>query len=158
MILLSAVTLSACTGAHPGTGADNTVEQRGCGMTRILQGTGPRWAQSAQPPPIHYAVAEHGNAVGYLFGYPLVIAAHQKQENDKILWVVRLPRNGQPLHITGHRLNAPRPGLAMTFPDNSGPGEIYPSSVAAPLPGCWQFTLTWDGHTDAIDLPFANYR
>jgi hypothetical protein len=158
VILLSAVTVSACTGAHPGTGAAKGMPRGGCGVTRIAQGAGPRWARSAGPPPIHYAVSERGNAVGYLFGYPLVIAAHQKQENDKILWVVRLPRDGQPLRITGHRLGATRPALTMTVPDNSTPGEIYPSIVAAPLPGCWQFTLTWDGHTDTIDLPYADHR
>ena len=49
----------------------------------------------------------------------------------------------------------PAPAVELREPANSGPGEIYPSFVDVPLPGCWTFTLRWHGHTDTIDLPYG---
>ena len=39
-----------------------------------------------------------------------------------------------------------------------GAGEIYPSEIVAPSPGCWQFTLSWSGHTDTVDLWYVKHR
>ena len=38
---------------------------------------------------------------------------------------------------------------------DSSPGEIYPSIVDVPSPGCWHFTLSWAGHHDEIDLLYV---
>jgi hypothetical protein len=27
-----------------------------------------------------------------------------------------------------------------------------------PSPGCWQFTLSWNGHTDTVDLWYVRHR
>jgi hypothetical protein len=91
-------------------------------------------------------------AAGFLFGYPLKAG---RPEGNKILWVVGLPRNGSSLDVTGHPLNAVSPSIHLTFPANSNPGEIYPSGVNVPKPGCWRFDLAWDGHKTSIDLKYA---
>jgi|SRR5450755_337834 hypothetical protein len=129
----------------------------GCGATRLLIGMAPGWASSARPPPIRYALGERGGVAGFLFGYPLM-ARNPAPYSDKILWVVGSSRDGLPLRITGHPLGAARPVVSSTWPADSSPGEIYPSEVVVPTPGCWQFTLAWHGHSDAVDLLYVRHR
>jgi hypothetical protein len=62
----------------------------GCGATPLLLGSAPRWASSANPPPIRYAHAERGQVAGFMFGYPLM-AGNPQPYSDKILWVVASP-------------------------------------------------------------------
>ena len=177
-----AVLITACTAGHAplatGTGtpaqrngstaqASNPVSpppvqgaayaSGGCGATPLLLGSAPRWASPANPPPIRYALAGRGQAAGFLFGYPLM-AGNPKPYSDKILWVVASPRDGMPLHLTGHPLHAAKPAVSSTWPADSSPGEIYPSEIEVPAPGCWQFTLSWNGHTDTIDLWYVRHR
>jgi hypothetical protein len=129
----------------------------GCGATRLRLGGAPRWAASANPPRIPYALAAQGKAAGFLFGNPLR-AGHPENPDNKILWVVALPRDGSPLRLTAHPVGATAPVFSSTWPDNSAPGEIYPSIVNVPVPGCWHFTLTWNGHSDAVDLRYIRQR
>jgi hypothetical protein len=129
----------------------------GCGATPLLLGSAPRWASSANPPPIRYALAGRGQVAGFVFGYPLM-AGNPQPYSDKILWVVAWPRDGMPLRLTGHRLHAARPVVSSTWPADSSPGEIYPSDIEVPAPGCWQFTLSWNGHTDTVDLWYVRHR
>jgi len=129
----------------------------GCGATPLLLGPAPGWASSADPPPIRYALARRAQAAGFLFGYPLV-AGHPGPHSDKILWVVASPRGGMPLRLTGHPLNAVKPVVSSTWPADSAPGQIYPSEIDVPAPGCWQFTLSWNGHTDTVDLWYVKHR
>jgi hypothetical protein len=56
--------------------------------------------------------------------------------------------------ITGHRRGASRLSVHLSIPADARPGEIYPSIVNVPRPGCWQFALSWGGHVDRIDLPY----
>jgi hypothetical protein len=129
----------------------------GCGATPLLLGSAPRWASPANPPRIRYALARRGQAAGFLFGFPLM-AGNPEPYSDKILWVVASPRDGMPLVLTGHPLHAARPVVSSTWPADSSPGEIYPSEIEVPAPGCWQFTLSWNGHADTIDLWYARHR
>ncbi len=129
----------------------------GCGATPLLLGSAPRWASSANPPPIRYALAKREQIAGFLFGYPLM-AGNPQPIPDKVLWVVASPRGGMPLRLTGHPLNAVKPVVSSTWPADSAPGEIYPSEIEVPAPGCWQFTLSWNGHTDTIDLLYVRHR
>jgi hypothetical protein len=129
----------------------------GCGATPLLLGSAPRWASPADPPPIRYALAQRGQAAGFLFGFPLM-AGNPGPYPDKILWVVASPRDGMPLVLTGHPLHAARPVVSSAWPADSSPGEIYPSDIEVPAPGCWQFTLSWNGHTDTIDLWYVRHR
>ena len=129
----------------------------GCGATPLLLGPAPRWASSANPSPIRYALAKREQVAGFLFGYPLM-AGNPQPFSDKILWVVASPRDGMPLRLTGHPLNAVKPVVSSTWPADSTPGEIYPSEIEVTAPGCWQFTLSWNGHTDTIDLWYVRHR
>jgi len=38
------------------------------------------------------------------------------------------------------------------------PPPIYPSEIVVPSPGCWRFTLSWNGHTDTLDLRYVRHR
>ena len=129
----------------------------GCGSTPILRGGIPAWLDEAgahnNPDFLAYVVAVSGRAAGFLFSYPLA-ARHSQNYSNKILWVVGLPRNGSSLAIAGHPLGSVTPTVNVTQPANSGPGEIYPSLVAVPIPGCWHFNLSWSGHTASVDLVF----
>lgn len=129
----------------------------GCGATPLLLGSAPRWASAANPPPIRYALAEGERVAGFLFGYPLM-AGNPQPYSDKILWVVASSRDGMPLRLTGHPLGAVKPVVSSTWPADSTPGEIYPSEIEVPAPGCWQFSLSWNGHTDTIDLWYVGHR
>ncbi len=104
-----------------------------------------------------HAVSAHGEVAGFLFGYPLM-AKNPVPYSDKILWVVRLPRQGMPLRVTGHPLGAAQPSVSTLWPADSGPGEIYPSQIVVPRPGCWTFAVAWNGHTDTVDLPYVAHR
>lgn len=89
-----------------------------------------------------------------LFGYPLRAGHRQDGRNNKILWEMRDSRDGKPLHLAAR---SPASGAAvnLTREADSGPGEIYPSIVDVPTPGCWHMTLEWNGHTATIDLPYG---
>jgi hypothetical protein len=130
----------------------------GCAATGLLLGASPAWARSARPPAIRYALSDEGNAAAYLFGYPLR-AGSPADPDDKVLWVVRRPRDGLPLRLTGRLLGASAPRtVSSTWPADSSPGEIYPSIVNVPVPGCWRFTLAWNGHRDSVDLRYVAGR
>jgi hypothetical protein len=35
---------------------------------------------------------------------------------------------------------------------DSSPGEIYPSYVDLPAPGCWRLSLRWGAHAAQLDV------
>jgi hypothetical protein len=129
----------------------------GCGGTPVLAGRPPGW----NPHPAGFTgrhfppyVTGSANAVmGYLFAHPLYAPVSPRRSN-KILWFVRYPRDGHPLRLTGHLVSDPGRTVTEQFPDNSWPGEIYPSDVTVPVPGCWSFTLRWGSHADHLSLVF----
>jgi hypothetical protein len=100
-----------------------------------------------------YVTAVDQTAAGFIFGYPLR-AGHPINPSNKILWVVGFPRNGSPLEITGQLSGANAPSVHESEPANSGPGEIYPSIVDVPQPGCWRFDLSWAAHHDVVYLQY----
>lgn len=92
--------------------------------------------------------------MGYLWVHPLY-APEPGTRSNKILWYVRYPRDGSPLVLTGQLSSSRGRTVTASFPANSGPGEIYPSDITVPQPGCWSFTLRWAGHTDHVSLRFT---
>ncbi len=57
------------------------------------------------------------------------------------------------LVISARRLAGTRPvGAVQRRVVMGGPG---PSGIDMPVRGCWQFTLTWSGHRDAVDLLYS---
>ncbi len=73
-------------------------------------------------------------------------AGRPENPANKILWIVRQPRRGQPLNIGAQPVGFSARDVSMSWPANSSPGEIYPSIDNVPLPGCWRFTLRWAAH------------
>ena len=127
------------------------VSNNGCGSTLVAAGEQtPPWAEVGASF-LRFVTSDEGNAVGFLFADPLRAAPRDDGKNNKVLWVVREPRNGSDLTIKG-TLN----GEVVTSSEaaNSGPGEIYPSIVDAPKPGCWHFTLRWGDNVANLDLLF----
>jgi hypothetical protein len=129
----------------------------GCGPRPLLSGARPPWTASANAPAMIYVLGKNRQVAGFLFGFPLM-AGHPHPYTDKILWVVRPPRGHQPLQLAGHPLHAAGPVIRSSWPADSSPGPIYPSDIEVPTPGCWQFTLTWQGHTDTVDLWYVRHR
>jgi hypothetical protein len=125
-----------------------------CGAPLSRASDAPPWTSAANPPTdIPHHLSRQGNIAAFVFGYPLQARRHDGRAN-KILWVVREPRNAQPLRISGHRVHTRQRIQPVAIPADSAPGEIYPSVVDAPTPGCWSFTLTWNGHRATIKLPY----
>jgi hypothetical protein len=184
----AALALSACTAAHPAQRALPAPSHRatataapapappampqlsgpppvpganyatgGCGPRPLLNGAVPSWTASANPPALIYVLGRHQQVAGFLFGFPLM-AGHPEPYIDKILWVVRSARHGAPLRLTGHPLNAATPVVRSSWSAGSSPGNIYPSDIEVPAPGCWQFTLAWHRHTDTVDLWYVARR
>lgn len=157
LLLVGGCTSTVPQSPHRAPSASPATLAGGCGATRLLQGAPPAWnprpAGFNGPPGLPYVLGRKGTIMGYLFRTPLVAAP--RGPGDKILWYVRLPRHGSPLSITGHPRGADHPRVSRRFLADSSPGEIYPSGVDVPRPGCWVFTLTWDGHEDDLTLSFS---
>ncbi len=106
------------------------------------------------PKGLPYFITSPASAAGFLFAYPLR-AGSVSNPNNKILWVVGVPRDGSDLHVTGHPQNATTPTMDQSFPANSSPGEIYPSIVNVPTAGCWHFDLSWGKNKTSVDLVYG---
>ncbi len=170
---VAALALSSCSGAAVGTtGATSTPalgspqadipgealpQAGGCGSTTLYRGPGPAWLDEAgghnNPTGLRYGVAHPPIAAAFIFGYPLR-AGHPSNPTNKILWVVRRPRNGSDLFIQGRFLNSATFTIHDTRPADSGPGEIYPDGEDVPAPGCWVFVLHWSTQSAEIELEY----
>jgi hypothetical protein len=113
----------------------------------------PSWARAANPPAgVPRLLSSDGTVLAVFFAHPL-IAPPSRAAGNKVLWVVREPRDGKPLKLT-----ATLPGsrtVHRSFPADSGPGQIYPSGVFVPKPGCWHIELGWNGHRSAMNLRYV---
>lgn len=158
--LVVAACESSSTAAHPSPSPTiaPTPVAGGCGTTQVYKGGQPDWLTLAgannNPNDLPYFITTPPIAAGFIFGYPLT-AGSRTTGSNKILWVVNRPRDGNDLTVSGHPLNAASPITRDAFPDNSGPGEIYPSEVDVPSPGCWHFDLAWGQNETAADLLYA---
>jgi hypothetical protein len=137
--------------AHPVSG--------GCDSTAVYEGSPPGWLVDAAgganaPNTLSYFSSSSGLIGGFIFGYPLR-AGQPDNPTNKILWAVATARNGSPLDIQGHPQGTPTPAVTYSFPDDSSPGEIYPSIVDVPSPGCWEFTLSWGTGQAQVQLAFV---
>jgi hypothetical protein len=131
----------------------------GCQGTQVLRGSPPAWlvqaaGAAAAPRGLPYVISSDELAGGFIFGYPLR-AGHPDDRANKILWAVRNPRERHPLVLTGQPLDNSGPPVEVTQPSNSSPGEIYPSIVDVPSPGCWRFELRWGNNRTEVSLDYA---
>lgn len=159
---------TACSSSHQAASAPHgppstqqPVAAIGCERTPVKRGAAPRWtapAWSTSSPGfashLHYALSAGRNVVAVLFGYPLR-AGRPEDPANKILWIVRQPRRGQPLQIRAQPVGFSARSVTASWPADSSPGEIYPSIDNVPLAGCWRFTLRWAGHADVIALRYG---
>lgn len=122
----------------------------------IHHGGLPAWAAGAGIDSARFVVADDDLVLGVLWADPLVAGEPSPDRpNNKILWVVNRPREGSDLEITATPYGRSEPVVSHTFPDDSGPGEIYPSIVDLPEPGCWQLELRWAGHEAIVLVPYV---
>lgn len=128
----------------------------GCGQTTVLQGglSQPLIdATGNNTPPTPYAIAYPATAAAFLFGYPLTVPLPGEPPRNKILWVVGTARTGD-LLVEGRPLGAVSPTVSYALTPSAFPGEIYPSGIEVPAPGCWQFTLRWADQVAVIELEY----
>jgi hypothetical protein len=161
--------VNACSSSHQATPASQepssttrTQLSVSCKTAPLHRGAAPKWtapAWSSSSPGfasrLRYAESAGGNVVGVLFAYPLR-AGRPENPANKILWIVRQARNGQPLHIHAQPIGFSASSVSSNWPANASPGEIYPSIDNVPVPGCWRFSLRWAGHTDVVALHYGS--
>ena len=123
----------------------------------MLMGAQPTWLDTAgahnNPAGVPYVIATPAIAAGFVFGHPLT--AGRTSPANKILWVVGMPRGGSALEIRVKPSDAGTPAITLSVAADSGPGEIYPSVVDVPSPGCWYFDLRWAGHEAGLQLRYS---
>jgi hypothetical protein len=112
--------------------------------------TATAWADSSPDFRVPYALAS-GDAAGAFFFAPLR-AGKPENPSNKVLWIVRFPRDGRPLDITARLGRDPSRVVRISRSADSSPGEIYPSEVDLPKPGCWHVALTWGSHRAHLDV------
>jgi hypothetical protein len=156
---LLAVTVGCTSGApQPAAVASPSPIAASCAATSISRGEAPAWLDQASghnsPVGVPFAIDGAQTVVGFLFGNPLR-AGHPENPANKILWIVRFPRDGSDLTINAHPEGSATPVVKVVQPANSGPGEIYPSIVDMPTAGCWVMDLAWGSHRATLALPYA---
>jgi hypothetical protein len=100
---------------------------------------------------VPYALASKDAAAAFLFAGRLR-AGHPTNPSNKVLWVVRFPRDMHPLTVTARFGADPSKLVRFSRSADSSPGEIYPTSIDLPTPGCWQLALAWGPHRASIDV------
>jgi hypothetical protein len=164
----AAVLLAACGGGSHATSTraaatrkaavarTAAVDPARCVPAAIHAGAPPSWTASAwsESSPnfrVPYALAS-GDAAGAFFFARTLRAGHPTNPSNKVLWIVRFPRNGHPLEVSARLGRDPSEVVRTSWPADSEPGEIYPSEVDLPTPGCWHLDLAWGSHRASIDV------
>lgn len=141
--------------SHPASTAPS--DTSGCGDTPQRVGTVPTWIDTASghnvPHDLPFVVASNDTAAGFCLA-PLRAADAQNFVN-KVIWVVRTPRDGAPLQVALHPRSAVTPAVELSQTANSGPGNIYPMLIDVPTPGCWHVTLRWATGQAELDLRYV---
>ena len=153
---LAATVATTANGTDPSMPSASSVPigVDGCGETPVRSDEPlPGWATDANLATGRFVLSAEGNVLGYLFVDPLRVAPRDDGMSNKVLWVVREPRNGDDLTWTATSGDDVVHG---SLPADSGPGEIYPSIIDVPAPGCWHVTLGWDGNVGHVDLRYVS--
>lgn len=112
--------------------------------------TAPVWGSSSGPLEVPYALASGETALAFFWAR--LRAGHPDNPFNKVLWVVQASRKGHPLVIEATSASSPGRTVVLREEADSGPGEIYPSYVDLPTPGCWRLALRWGTHRATIDV------
>lgn len=128
-----------------------------CVPSPIHRGAPPKWTAPAFADSrgfrLPYALAS-GDSAAAFFWVRLRAGAPTDPAN-KVLWVMRFPRGGKPLHILARWGEDSSVTATSSLPPDSSPGEIYPSYLNLPRPGCWRLTLNWNGHRAGLSVSIA---
>lgn len=165
LVVAVALLLAACGGLRTarthardpsGTPGNRGGDAGACVPVAIHAGVPPVWTASAWSDSspgftVPYALAS-GDAAAAFFFAPALRAGHPSNPTNKVLWVVRFRRDGHPLLITAQPSSNPSLVVRISRPADSSPGEIYPSYVDLPKPGCWRLALAWGAHRASIDV------
>jgi hypothetical protein len=155
----SPVGASGKLASGPGGSPENVaLGSSGPCASALSYGPLPTWARAGFHPAdtaMPYVLGAKGDIVAILWARssPLV-SPPLPNRNNKILWVSRASlTTSSNLVISARRLDGSRPvGAVQRRVVMGGPG---PSGIDMPLRGCWQFTLTWSGHRDVVDLAYS---
>ncbi|RLP84379.1 hypothetical protein EAD89_26175 [Micromonospora sp. BL4] len=155
LMMGSVLLLTACTTAgRSATAVDapaSTTAATGCG-SRIETGSLPDWADTgfSGDARVPHVFGAKGDIVAVLFAHPLA-QVRQDGSNNKILWVSRpTSTSREALAITA---TLDGTDTRVTREVAGGPG---PSIIDLPRAGCWHLELRWAGHTDTMDLVYAD--
>ncbi len=163
--VIAAAAITACSAAsHSAAAPHNSpgalppanagpVTADGC-LARRIDGPLPVWARAGFQPPgasIGHVMGVRGDIVAILWGGPKtsLYAPPRTDQNNKILWVSRLPLPVLSLSPLTIRATLNGTHLVASRQLATGPG---PSFVNLPAPGCWTLNLGWAGHQDQVDL------
>lgn len=121
----------------------------------IEEGPLPAWADEARVGLARYVISDDQTALGVLWAEPMLAGEPgPDRPSNKILWIVNRPRKGSDLVVTAVPIGSPGNPLELTFEADSGPGEIYPTEIDVPTPGCWRMELQWAGHAAVVTVPY----
>jgi hypothetical protein len=139
----------------PGPSISPATGPAGCGSIYPAGSTRPAWVQSAGLglDGLTWVLSSEQNMVGMLFGAPFRAGSRDDGRSNKILWISREPRNGATLKITG--TSDKGDSMSASQAADASPGEIYPSIVDVPAPGCWHLNLAWGPNTATVDLYYG---
>jgi hypothetical protein len=125
-----------------------------CVPAPILRGAPPPWTSSAWADSpgfrLPYSVASGRSAAAFF--WVTLRAGSPTNPANKVLWVMRYPRRGSPLRISARDGAKPALTVRSSWPADSSPGEIYPSYLNLPKPGCWRLTLRWSSHVAHLNV------
>jgi hypothetical protein len=147
--VICVIGLAGCTAAVP---AKNSAEPAaGTCRSAVKTGELPDWARGGFSPgtSVPYVLGDGGDIVAVLLGDPLHAPPLPGKES-KILWVARVGTDSAPtgLAIEARLANS---DLVVTREVANGPG---PSIVDLPRAGCWNLSLSWAGHKDALAIVY----
>jgi len=126
-----------------------------CVAAPIHRGAPPAWTASAWSSSspgfrLPYSLASGNSAAAFL--WVRLRAGDPSNPTNKVLWVMRYPRQGTPLRILARWGASAAVTARSSWPADSSPGEIYPSYLNLPRPGCWELTLSWSSHVARLDV------
>uniref|UniRef100_A0AAU2UYA7 Uncharacterized protein n=1 Tax=Streptomyces sp. NBC_00003 TaxID=2903608 RepID=A0AAU2UYA7_9ACTN len=121
----------------------------------VENGELPSWARSgfSGSAATRHIVGDNSEIAAVLFGYPYHAPAADGRAN-KILWVAKESSSGQSSGPDAKLTIEARLTGSSRVVSRSVAGGPGPSLIDMPEPGCWQFTLSWPGHTDRLDIEY----
>jgi len=151
---IAASALAVAVIASPRAARSATAAAGVCVAAPIHRGAPPAWSASAWSSSpgfrLPYSLASGDSAAAFF--WVRLRAGDPSNPANKVLWVMRYPRQHTPLRILARWGASAAVTARSSWPPDSSPGEIYPSYLNLPKPGCWQLTLRWSSHTARLDV------